>query len=245
MPPSAQQHLLYLPLFFHEFGHLLYASHQNEMDDLVRDLQAAISDLLTPSSHRDDSYAQRESDQRGAIVETWYSWAQEIFCDALGLTVGGPAFAHAFSMYLRMLGRGQYHLPPDQLAHRDHPVTWLRARLVAARARRLGFEENAVALEDSWRAIASAMGVVEDYYGYYIPQFADAIDQAIDDMLIETAPREFLQEEVSDLDSDPSPDHPVRLLNQAWYQFRGDTGAYPEWESEAIRAFLDSPLHTD
>jgi hypothetical protein len=242
MPPSAQQGLLYLPLFFHEFGHLLYAFHRDEMDDLIRDLQAAISELLTPSTHRDDSYAQRESEQRSVIVETWYSWAQELFCDAVGLVVGGPAFAHAFSMYLQMLGRGQYHLPADQLIHRDHPVTWLRVQFVVARARRLGFEVDAAVLEDSWKTIASAMGVVEDYYGFYIPQFVDTIDRTIDDLLIEAEPRKFADEEVSGLDSDPSADCPVRLLNQAWYQFRRDVETYPTWESEAIKAFLNADL---
>jgi hypothetical protein len=70
MPPSAQQRLLHLPLFFHEFGHLLYATHKPEMDDLVRDLQVTISELLMPSTHRDDIFAQRESGQRSMIVET-------------------------------------------------------------------------------------------------------------------------------------------------------------------------------
>ena len=49
MPPSAQQGLLYLPLFFHEFGHLLYACHKPEMDALVRELQENLAELLEPA----------------------------------------------------------------------------------------------------------------------------------------------------------------------------------------------------
>ncbi len=238
MPPSAQQRLLHLPLFFHEFGHLLYATHKPEMDDLVRDLQVTISEMLTPSTQRDDIYAQRESEQRSVIVETWYSWAQELFCDAVGLVIGGPAFAHAFSMHLQMLGRGHYHLPPDELARRVHPVTWLRVQLIAARAHRMGFEADAEAVEKGWRVLAEAMGVVEDYYGFYIPQFLPAITQAIDDMLTETEPRGYLDEEVSGFDSEPSASSPIQLLNQAWHEFQKDAEAYPMWESGAIEVFL-------
>ncbi len=57
MPSSSQHGLLYLPLFFHEFGHLLYACHKAELDDLVRDLQRQIEELLMPSVQRDDYYA--------------------------------------------------------------------------------------------------------------------------------------------------------------------------------------------
>lgn len=63
MPPSAQRRLLYLSLFFHEFGHLLYACHKPEMDDLVRSLQQTISEYLEPSVQRDDAHAKREQKQ--------------------------------------------------------------------------------------------------------------------------------------------------------------------------------------
>jgi len=37
MPAAEQRSLLFQPLVFHEFGHLLYAYHQPEMDALVSD----------------------------------------------------------------------------------------------------------------------------------------------------------------------------------------------------------------
>ena len=169
MPPSAQQLLLYLPLFFHEFGHLLYVCHKPEMDDLVRSLQQTISEYLEPSVQRDDAHAKREQKQRSEIVESWFEWTHEIFCDAVGLVIGGPAFAHPFSMYFRMLGRDEYYLKPKYLEGRAHPVTWLRVRLIVDRARRMGFSELAASLESIWLTIANQMSVTEDYYGFYIP----------------------------------------------------------------------------
>ena len=68
MPPSAQRRLLYLPLFFHEFGHLLFASHKQEMEDLITDLQKQIADFLEPSQQQGDSQSPLELEQRIAQV---------------------------------------------------------------------------------------------------------------------------------------------------------------------------------
>lgn len=47
-PALEQQSLLYQPLLFHEFGHVLYGAHKQEMDDLVGDLQRSIQEILLP-----------------------------------------------------------------------------------------------------------------------------------------------------------------------------------------------------
>ena len=187
IPPSARHGLLYLPLLFHEFGHLLYGCHKPEMDDLVRDVQSHIAELLAPSVQRNDLQAQTDEGKRRIIVETWYEWTQELFCDAVGFAIGGPAFALAFSMHLRLLGGDAYHMPPEDLARRQHPVTWLRVRLLANRARQVGHHTDADALEHAWDIIAEAMDIVEDYYGFYVPEFLPAVQQTLDDMLTETS----------------------------------------------------------
>ena len=56
--------------------------------------------MLRPSSQRNDQHAQIQSDRQRLVVNAWYSWAQELFCDAIGLCIGGPAFLHAFANYL-------------------------------------------------------------------------------------------------------------------------------------------------
>jgi len=244
MPPSAQYRLLYLPLFFHEFGHLLYACHEPEMDELVKALQKVIAQFLEPSAQRDDRHAQSEAKRISVIVETWYEWAHELFCDAVGFQMGGLACAYAFSMYFRALMRDQYHIRPEELERRDHPVTWLRIRLLADRARRMGFGADANVLEDTWNKIAATMGVVEDYYGFYIDDLLPSIQQTIDDMIVEAAPRAFEAHEVSAaellrLDSTSRPTSPVQLLNQAWRKFLDDEGEYTAWEKNAIEVLIN------
>src|SRR5258708_128959 len=90
LPCLHRQSLLFQSLLFHEFGHVLYAYHRREMDDLVRALQEAIGQHILPPSSRNDRYAPMQSDQRQAIVDVWYPWVQELFCDATGFIIGGP-----------------------------------------------------------------------------------------------------------------------------------------------------------
>ena len=113
-PCSAHSQLLYLPLLFHEFGHVLYAIHKAEMDSLVKELQKKIAASLQPTVIRNDRYLQDATRRLDEIVVTWFDWTQELFCDAVGLLIGGPAFLHAFSMCWRKLGRRNF------IFHRSH-----------------------------------------------------------------------------------------------------------------------------
>lgn len=237
MPISGQHGLLYLPLFFHEFGHLLYACHREEMDALVRDLQAEIAPLLEPMPQRNGLPAQPDTELRNRIVERWYEWAQELFCDAVGLTIGGPCFANAFSMYLRMGGRGRFYLPREQLELSEHPVAWLRIRLIAERARQMNLVE-ADRLESEWNRIAAIMQIVEDYGGFCDSRFLPSIHKAVDDMLTEGAPHRFSDDDVSPHGWNAESSSPVHLLNTAWSVFLNDPDGYAGWEEQAIATFL-------
>lgn len=193
---------------------------------------------MEPSAQRDDAQAKREQEWHSVIVETWFEWTHEIFCDAVGLVIGGPAYAYSFSMYFRLLGRDEYHLKAEDLAGREHPVTWLRIRLIADRARRMDLSDVATSLESSWLTIANQMSVSEDHYGFYVPEFLPAIQQTIDDMLEEASPRRFEEHEVDTSDQDIRLMSPVKLVNQAWHQFHKDAKNYSDWENDTISLWL-------
>lgn len=238
MPSSRQLGLLYLPLLFHQFGHLLYTCHKPEMDDLVRELQERIEDLLTPISQRDDAQARERAKLRKAIVETWYEWAQELFCDAVGFTIGGPCFIHAFSTYFQMGGRSVFHLPPEDLEMSSHPVTWLRIRLLTDRVRKAGLFTESDDLKTEWDNIAKMVGVSEDYYGFYGAEFLPHVRQTLDDMLVETSPYHYIDSDLSSSKWDPDRSSPVHLVNRAWSVFLDDPEEYDRWERRVINAFL-------
>jgi hypothetical protein len=234
-PFLEQRGLLYQPLLFHEFGHLLYVCHKQEMDDLVGELQREIEDVLAPPSQRNDRHADVQASQRQAIVDTWYGWAQELFCDGVGLTIGGPSFLWAFSGYLSTMQRGDFYRQPADLHHSSHPVTWLRVRLLAKRAKQAGFAASADEIEGEWSLLAQTMRVVADYHGFYDQALDEAVTQTVSDMLTEAAPRRCTESETQGVGSVNDPvGVNAALFNQAWQVYRGDPDRYRMWESEVI-----------
>ena len=235
LPPSAQRGLLYLPLFYHEFGHTLYATHKPEMDDLVRELQGEIEELLRPATKRNDFSSEQEHKRRADIVETWYEWSQEIFCDAVALATGGPSFLDAFGLYMRMRGREEFHVSSVDLSGRSHPVSLIRIRLLCDRAKTLGYSDEASELEKSWNTLANARNIEEDYYGYYDASFLPKIQERIQDMITEADPLRYERKEIGESEKATLLKCPPSIiLNTAWRKFYSDPYAYVSWEDEMI-----------
>ncbi len=241
LPCLDRQSLLFQPLLFHEFGHVLYTLHRREMNDLVRALQLTIGQHILPPSYRNDRYATVQSDQRQAIVDVWYPWVQELFCDATGFIMGGPSFLHAFANHLRMLERSDLVQSPLNLRLGTHPVTWLRVKLLTERATAAGFSHEAQSISDEWAAVAHAMGVVEDYHGYYDPVIGELATQGVEAMLVEAAPRPYTAEEAAGEGWQNGTDSVIRLLNWAWQQYFKDPSQYAIWEAEVIQRYIAEP----
>ncbi len=157
--------------------------------------------------------------------------------------IGGNAFAHAFSFFLQMHGASQYHVLSNKMVGRAHPVTWIRVHLLADRMRKMQQFEAAKSLEDDWSAIAHSMEVVEDYYGFYEPEFLPFIQQMIDDMLTEAEPYNLADKTPINSLSE-SVVSPPQLLNQAWLVFLQSPETFPNWERKAIVAFTNETRDT-
>jgi hypothetical protein len=232
--------LLMQPLSFHELGHVLYELHRREMDDLVEELQGRIEDALRPLSHRSGPGERSDANRRRAIVETWYEWAQELYCDAVGLIMGGPAFLFAFCAYCGSFDTSCFYQEAETLYWSSHPVDWLRVQLLIRRARNLGLHEAADRVAREWNAVADGLGVPVDFQGFYDARFADDVAEILEDMLTETSPIRFAEADViADEEWQPS-DSPVLLLNRAWQHKYSDPAGYKAWEQTAIRAFLST-----
>lgn len=240
LPSIEQCGLLYQPLSFHEFGHVLYACHQPELDILVGDLQAEILELLSPDMQRNDPFSRRQAQQRQVVADTWYRWIQELFCDAVGFTIGGPCFLHAFSSTLSTLHPGTLYQYPEELKYSAHPVGWLRVQFLTKRAEGAGFVALAGHLEKQWCEMSEAMGIVEDYHGFYDGVLESAITSAIEDMITEAGPRCHSQREAAGGGWIAGSVSPVRLLNWAWQVFLKNPEEYRQWETQQIGVFLQT-----
>lgn len=233
LPASSLNNLIHIPLIFHEFGHYLYAYHQEEMDDLVKDLQTKIWNKCRPSYIGNDPRNSSSYESLNKIVETWYEWMQEFFCDAVGLHVGGQSYLKTFSIYLRMMGRGQFRVNENELIQSSHPVSWLRIKLLAKRAVRLGLEKQADEIVKSWNHIAQELHIKEEYYGFYHSSFGDEVYGTLEDMLIESNPIEFKNFIV-----DNNSSNLIQLVNKAWSKYTEEPDDYEEWESTEIDEFI-------
>jgi hypothetical protein len=219
---------------------VLYCAHQQELDNLIRDFQNEITELLTPKSVRDDLWTDKETQKRNRIVEIWYNWMVEIFCDVVGYTIGGPSFLNAFSVYFRLRGRCEFHMPEEDLWKSEHPISILRMRLITERAKNQGSPIEAEAVEKDWEKIADVLGVREDHCGFLNQDFYAPIQRTVTDMVVEASPYKFSEEDTSEKEWNPTSSTPVHLLNRAWSVFSRDPQDYSTWEQSAIRDLLNS-----
>ena len=237
LPSSSRQDIFHLPLFFHEFGHNLYACHSSEMEALSRAVQMKLQDQLGTPFQENNAKYQKDLERSSAIIETWYSWVEELFCDAVGLCIGGASFLHTFSLYLRTDGNAAFYRPEEKLAMSSHPVSWLRVKFLAQRAKTLGLEKEAEALESDWKNLAKLLGERENYHGYYRESYNPFIMAALDDMLIEASPINFADFDRSVDTFSPEQHNFIELTNWAWRTYFKDQKHYKQAELQVVEFY--------
>lgn len=238
--PGLEQHgLLFQPLHYHEFGHGLYVLHKPEMDALVKDLQVSIFDMLTPLSQRNDRHAEEAAKKQKAVVNRSFLLKLLQYTENAYRYAGPPIVSPTASQKISWAQSNHLYRVSEDLERSKHPVTWLRIRLLVHRARKMGLSETALRVEREWETLARVMQIDEDYHGFYEDTMEDEVHRAINDMLAEASPREFLQEEIMSEDQVRSDDSSVTLVNQAWRIHNTQPDAYAEWEKNAIKAYLE------
>lgn len=236
LPVTSQLSFLHYPLFFHEYGHQLFLYHKSEMEDLITEFQSKLTAQLQPAVSQSDQKYQSYIDKAADIVETWREWMEELFCDAVGLTIGGKSYLLAFSHFIRLGGVKEFFVPEKYLSKRSHPVSLLRIRFLAERARKMGLTNEADELEDEWNEIASALGISEDYFGYFEEIYRDDIILLLDDMLVEANPIQFT--EISKSDTLLGSVDYYELVNSAWNSFLNDHENFSAWEEQRANEVL-------
>lgn len=240
-PVTSQFSLLHTPLFFHELGHYLYEYHRAEMDALVKEFQKKLEAQLTPPYQTNDVASENELKKNKIIVETWYEWMQELFCDAVGLEMGGSTYLKTFSQYLRMGGRTTFFVPETDLAKRSHPVTTIRIKFLVARAKKFGLNAEADALENEWSTLRTVMGINEEYYGYFVDGYASDISAALEDMITEASPMkysDFASQEITDFD--PLKHNFLQLIFLAWKKYEANREEYDKWEGDFLSSYFST-----
>lgn len=229
LPASSQMAVRYLPLLFHEFGHLLYALSKPEMDDLVAEFQRDLKRALTPRAIR-DGQTSNDAIRRQVLVAWRDYWTQEVYCDAVGLTIGGASFLHAFSHYFRFRSSEEYFRKQADQLQRRHPVTLLRIQLLVERAERYGLGDAASAVKRDWRKTAALFGVSADFQGTWIDSLSEPLHDVLDDMLEEAQPFVYRNTEAAS---------PLAMIDDAWQSFNAaEGGEYIDVERDSVTTWL-------
>ena len=236
VPTIEQKRLIHMPLLFHEFGHILYIYHRPEMKALIGEFQEEVIEYLNLGRQRNDSYNDELLSLRQTIANTWYRWMIELYCDAVGFTIGGESYLLTFALYLRHFTESDFHLNQSRLTLRSHPLSWLRIQVLTLRAKDNGFEETAEQVLSQWQSIANALNIVEDYYGYYDHALDDVLIELLDCMVTEVSPIEY--DTFLDAPNCTTYNNPVKLLDVAWKKYLESPLDYPAWEAEAVQEYL-------
>jgi len=237
LPSSSQRSLLHLALFFHEFGHYLFEFHRKEMIALIIEMQDGMEELLVQPFQQNDDKSQRQRAKAKSIIETWFDWIEEIFCDLVGLTIGGPAFLRTFSLYLRMSGREAFYLNDKELEGRSHPVSWIRIKFLVERAKSIGLINEAISIEKEWEQMASLMNMSAIYHGYYSLTYDKLINEALDCMLEEAAPIKYNDFISNSAEFVFGKDNFIQLVSTAWTLHDKSHTQYENWEESILNKF--------
>lgn len=242
LPASSQKSLLHLALFFHEYGHYLFEVHRKEMIDLIVTLQDGLEEYLVQPYQQNDIKFHKQRINAKNIIETWYDWIEEIFCDLVGLTIAGPSFLKTFSLYLRMSGREAFYLSDKELENSSHPVSWIRIKFLVERARRMGYLRDADKVEMEWSKMATLMNMTPVYHGYYSPTYDTLINETLDCMLEESSPIKYKDYIKENSDYQFGRDNYLQLMDHAWKLQETNHDTFIEWEKQVLNMFLAIPF---
>jgi hypothetical protein len=135
--------------------------------------------------------------------------------------------------YFRLQGTHAFYVPREKLLHREHPVGWLRVRSLVHRAEKLGYDAVAARMAAQWRDAARHLGIAEDYEGTWSDELFGPLQEMLDNMLEETAPRAATSVEAG-TKSLAEAQSVVGILNAAWIRFESDATAFVAEETAAI-----------
>jgi hypothetical protein len=241
LPSASQYSLLHLPLFFHEIGHYFYKLKKATLQIHLEQLQIRLqSHFILPFQHNDRKY--REQVKKVAIIigYIWPNWIQELFCDAVGVRIGGLPFIYAASHYLRMGGTTMFHLQSKDIRNSSHPIPWLRMKFICRYGSDLGFPNESNTVLEEWNTMAAGLKLKENYHGCYSDQYYADVKTCIDQMIAEVNPILFTDHNASIVEFDYSKDNFLSLLNLAWREYHQNPMGYSTWESGVIEKIVNS-----
>jgi hypothetical protein len=216
-PPSTEDHLLILPDFYHETGHLL-PEHLGRSLHGSRLRQA----LLDHVDHLQNQIRRisRPLDMKTVadIMAKWdLRWAEEVACDTLAAQLAGPAYGWC-NLHLCLQSPNVYAIGLE------HPADAARTTHIFRVLRRLGWATEASQMEDHWNHYLRTVKRKKprNYDDYHPAELFTAITE---DVAEATRNLSAYSARANSFSS---------LLNDAWQKFLIDPTGYVSWERQTV-----------
>jgi len=238
VPVGESRFLLHLPDVFHEIGHEVLSSKENELS--LRKISESYSTAIrTITSYYDELLKKkmRETGPRAipaVIAHIHYQWKtywiNEFFSDLFAVYTLGPAYAWAHLHLTTKKSEDVYEF--SNIFPRSHPSDDSRMKMLVVALNKLGFGDEASLVLSKWNEIplvVNTQPVAEYQYAYpddLINRIADLLLTGLRDNGFVVVSPEKLRREANSI---------VNLLNKAWTLFWDNPETFIEWEESAVQ----------
>jgi hypothetical protein len=234
VPLCEDRHLLALPDFVHELGHIVHARIWRKfLAEFTPHLQRYIAEQKVSVANQASSNVYQ--DKFDLLEQVWTQrYVVEFFCDVFATYLVGPAYGWS---HLRLVISSQSELYHPSFGEAEtHPADEARMRIILAALEEMGDDTAAQAIKDKWKDFTSI--IIDKPDGEYHFCYPDDI--------LERLARQVIKES-REIDLIPFFDQPKEehnlpsLMLEAWEQFHNDPANYPDWEVnkvDALRSLL-------
>jgi hypothetical protein len=227
VPLNEGHHLLALPDFAHELGHIVWVKvYKNFLAAFSRKLSKYIKRLKTKAINQAASAAYQ---QHFALLEdVWKErYVIEFFCDMFATYLVGAAFGWSHLRLVLSSSSGIYY--PGFGETTTHPADEARMRGVLLMLEELNDQRNADAIAAKWESFKTILPDLPD--NEYVFCYPDELLREVAAQVIAVCQRLKLKafhEQPSSEDNLPA------LMLLAWEVYHQDPNAYVEWEADRV-----------
>jgi hypothetical protein len=228
VPLNENSHLLGLPDFAHELGHIVWTKAGKKfLAAFSRKLAAYIKRQKVRAANQSNSAAYQQ--HFSLLEDVWKErYLIEFFCDLFATYLVGAAFGWSH-MRLVLSSSSEIYSPGFGDAG-THPADEARMRGVLIMLEELKDQSNADAIVKKWEAFKSVLPDQPD--NDYVYCYPDELLREIANQVIAVCVKSKFK---SFYEQPQSEDNLPALMCRAWEMYHQDPNSYVGWEADAVR----------
>lgn len=238
VPVGEPGFLLHLPDLFHEMGHEVLHSRDNELSLKSIDLSYRKAINIVTDYYRELFVKKRRetgSPERPRLIEHIHSqwknhWMEEFFSDLFACFTLGPAYAWSHLHLTAERTEDVYNF--SNIFPQRHPSDDSRAKMLIIGLNKLGFQDEAISFISKWRGTPFVTNTKP------VPEYQQAYPYSLMEDIADLFLRGLEQSGFSIIHprilKNLAETNVLKLLNEAWEVFWKDPDRFREWEVKKI-----------